>query len=261
MENTNTVKNERLENLYLAARNARAISDEKAAIKHYEEISAMEPNSWEALFYLAILKTNTIQYGEIANAAIGVTNCLPKVFELIRTTIEDKQEQKQAVKEVVNQCSSTTAWLIKVNGNYFNALTQQKNISFNVFTAAMNMDSKRHARYESAQRMVNIGNIMCYCGNLVEKCFGMSDAYYRDMAVDCWKALLATHFEHIKAYQVAVFNDETIQKFAAKIRQYDAAYKVPQIKATEKRNYTIKGLLLVAAVLILTLLWYWWIWN
>lgn len=260
MEGNTIANNERLDNLYQAARNARAISDEQAAIKHYEEIITMEPNSWEALFYLAVLKTNTIKYGEIANAAIGVTNCLPKVFELIQTTIQDEQAKKNAVKEVYRQCSSTVSWLIKVSGNYYNALTK-KDVSFNVFVAAMNMDSKRHARYESAQRMVNIGNILCYCGNLIEKCFGLSDADYRAMAVDCWKAMMALHFEHIKIYKVAVFNDETIQKFAAKIRQYDAAYEVPKIKATEKRNYAIKAILLAVGVGVLTFLWYWWVWN
>ena len=72
--------NEKLQNLFIAARNARDTSDIDTAIRHYEEISAIEPNNWEAFFYLVVLKTNTVKYGEISNAAISVINCIPKVF-------------------------------------------------------------------------------------------------------------------------------------------------------------------------------------
>lgn len=252
-------QNEKLQNLFTAARNARETSDEQTAIKHYEEITAIEPNSWEALFYLAVLKTNTVKYGEISNAAIGVTNCLPKVFQLINTTLQEEQEKKAAVQEVKKQCVNTAVWLLKVSGNYYNALTKS-DPTFSAFGAAMKMDQKRHARYESAQRAVNIGNIICVCGNLIESTFGLQDAFYQNLAVDCWKGMLTVHFEHIKVYKVAVFNDETVQKFSAKVKQYDATYEVPDIKPTEKRNYTIAGILLAAGVFVGVLLWYWWIW-
>lgn len=237
------MENEKLKNLFTAARNARDTSDGTTAIKHYEQISALDPNNWEAIFYLSVLKTNTIKYGEISNAAIAVQNCLPKVFELIKTTIDDENTKKKAVKEVVNQCSDTAAWLIRASGEYYNSITQN-DPSFSVMTTAMNMDTKRHARYDSAQRMAKIGNIFCVCGNCIESVFGTVDEFYNRLAVDCWKAMLISHFEHIKIYKVPVFNDESIQKIARKIQKFDPSYEVPNIKPTEKRDYAIKGIII-----------------
>ena len=74
-----TIVNEnkdKLDKLFQAARNARDTGDVDTAIKHYKEISALEPNDWEALFYLVILKTKTVVYGEISNVAISVCNCI-----------------------------------------------------------------------------------------------------------------------------------------------------------------------------------------
>lgn len=239
---------EKISNLFTAARNARETGDDVTAVKHYEEISALEPNNWEALFYLTILKTNTVKYGEISNAAASVSNCLQKVFELINTTIGDEESKKKAVKEVKNQCSITAAWLIRASGNYYNSITK-KDPSFSIMVAAMNMDAKRHARYDSAQRMVQIGNILCVCGNSIETIFGVADEFYKKLAVDCWKEMLICHFEHIKLYKVAVFNDESIQKYSAKIKKFDSSYEIPDIKPTEKRDYTIKGIIITLIAL------------
>ena len=51
---------EELKNLYQAARTAREASDAGTALKHYEKISTLDPNSWEATFYLVTLKCHSI---------------------------------------------------------------------------------------------------------------------------------------------------------------------------------------------------------
>ena len=251
---------DKLKKLFVAARNARDTGDAQTAIKHYEEISAIEPNSWEALFYLVILKTQTIKYGEISNAAISVCNCIPKVFKLINTTIEDEKEKKVIVKEVVNQSLQTAAWLVKVSGNYYNELTSN-DISLSLITAAVRADSKRKARYESAQRMVNIGNIMCICGNSIEINFGLTDEFYQQLAVNCWKEMLNTHFCHIQYYKVAVFNEESIAKYGEKIKKFEPTYEISNLKATEKSSYAIKAILIALGALAVSALWCWWIWS
>ena len=108
-----------LKNLYLAARNARETSDDDSAIRHYENISAKDPNSWESLFYLVVLKTNSIKNSEITSAAVSVSSCLPKVFELINTTIDSEEEKKKAVKEVIEQCFVTATWLTSASHNFY----------------------------------------------------------------------------------------------------------------------------------------------
>lgn len=251
--------NDKLQKLFIAARNARDTSDIDTAIKHYEEISALEPNNWEAFFYLVILKTNTVRNGEISNAAVSIINCLPKVFELIIETIKNDEDKKRVVKEVVEQCYETTVWLETASYNFYNNLTTN-DLSFSLISAAVNMDAKRKARYESAKRMVNIGNIMCLCGNSIESVFGIEDEFYKNLAVKSWKKMIDVHFEHIKRCKVAVFSEESIQKFSAKIKKHDYSFEVPNIKPTEKRNYTIIGILIALAVLGISVFWYWWIW-
>lgn len=248
---------EQLENLFTAARNARATLDSETAIKHYEEISALQPNSWEALFYLAVLKTNNIKYGEISNAAISIQNCLPRVFELINETIDDELLKKNAIKEVVNQCENTASWLKSVSGAYYDALTKQKNISVSILDVAMNMDSKRNARYESVERMSKVGNILCLCGNLIENIFGLKDKFYNELAIECWKEMLNYHFEHIKTYKVAMFDNASVQRFTEKIKSFDSSYEVPNIKPTEVRDYTIKGIIIALISLGIGLLIAW----
>lgn len=259
MEIQGLSREERLENLFIAARNARETGDEKTAIKHYEDISAIAPNSWEALFYLAVLKTNTIKYGEISNAAVGVCNCLPKVFELINTTIEDEKEKKDAVAEVQEQCGNTAAWLIRASGNYYNSLTRN-DVSFSILVAAARMDAKRHARYESAQRAVKIADVLLVCGNCIEATFGLNDAFYQDLAIDCWEAALQVHVGHVQNYKVAVYDEEKVKRISAKIQKYDSSYETPTVKATEKRDYTVAAIALMVVAFVVVFLWYWWIW-
>ena len=256
IENENAVK---LEKLFKAARNARDTSDAKTAIKHYEEISMLEPNSWEALFYLVILKTETVKYGEISNSAISVLNCLPKVFEIVNNTITDETKKKEIVREIVDQCNETTVWLVTVSGKYYNELTSN-NLSFDLMTAAVRADAKRNARYESAKRMANIGNIMCICGNLIEQYFDLNDVFYQNLAVKCWKGMLDTHFGHIQYYKVAVFNEESIAKIGAKIKRFEPAYEISNLKATEKSSYAIKAILIALGVFALSALWCLWFW-
>lgn len=260
MENQDLSREERLENLFIAARNARETSDEETAIKHYEAISTLAPNNWEALFYLVVLKTKNIKYGEISNAAISVSNCLPKVFELINTTIDDEQKKKEAVAEVEEQCGETAGWLVRASGNFYNNITQN-DPDFSLITLAVRMDAKRHARYESAQRAVFIGNMLRVCGDCIESVFGLEDTFYQELAVDCWEAMMLLHTGHIKQYKVAVFNDETVKLICDKIRRYDASFEMPKIKATEKRDYAVKLILMVLAGLAVGVLGYLWLWS
>lgn len=53
----------------------------------------------------------------------------------------------------------------------FNKGRGGKDLTFSVIEAGVNMDAKRKAKYESAQRLVNIGNIMCCCSNAIQLVF------------------------------------------------------------------------------------------
>ena len=256
-------QNERLEKLFQAARNARETSDDATALKHYEEISTMSPDSWEAMFYLVVLKTNKITNGEIASAAISVQNCLPKVFELIKSTISDIEEQKKAVKEVIDQCYETAMWLTTASENFYKSVTQGNGTMAmtGIFGAATSLDATAKARNESSDRSGKIGNIMCLCGNLIEQFFDMNDKFYSDIAVACWKRLIDVHFNHIKFCKAAVYSQESLVKFADKIKKYDPSYELSELKATANRNNIILGVALVGVALAIGIIYALWIGN
>lgn len=188
-----------LENLYQAARNAREAGDEDSAIKTYESISAIDPNSWEALFYRTILRTESITYGEIENAAVSVSNCIPKVFDLISSNME-KDEMKAAVKEVITQCRST-AYRLLTGSNDFNKSLNNSNMASAIVTAlivggrsngALVADAMGEAgnNMENINRCKKIITIMQVCGSYIEKYFDMKDADYRKYAAWSWKSYI-----------------------------------------------------------------------
>lgn len=258
METLSQNGNNKLEKLFIAARNARDTSDADTAIKHYEEISALEPNSWEALFYLVILKTDTIKNSEISNAATSITNCIPKVFELINTVVGDQQIKKECVKEVVDECIKRAKCLAVMSDNFCADINQIYNVSFSLTTALMNSSKKYTNKTESASRYCNIAFILTKCGDSIEQIFGLNDEVYRKLAVQAWKESLALHVAHCEKYKIAVFNDEHIQKQTNKIRKYDESFTLPNVKTTGSRNFIIKFaviFLLLCAAAVLYGLW------
>lgn len=219
-----------LKKLYQAARNAMEASDDKSALRHYESISAKDPNSWEALFYLVILKTYSITNGEIESAAISISNSLPKVFELINETIDNDSNKKEAVREVVEQCHVTANWLTGASHNFYKSLTKGNGVIAltGVSGAISSLTSTDSALNEEANRWVSIANIMCNCGNYIEKYFNMNDKDYKELAIKSWKAMLDFETEYVSLHKTRahLFNEDTLIRFSTKIHQYDPSYEI-----------------------------------
>lgn len=231
-----------LNNLYQAARNALEADDSESALRHYANISAKDPNSWEALFYLVVLKTNSIKNGEISSAAISVSNCLPKVFELISETIEDDEEKKEAVEEIVDQCYSTASWLTSASHSFCNSMTEGNGMIALAGVSGMitSVNSTRKEIEEDSSRCCTIANIMCHCGNYIEDYFDMNDEDYREYAVISWKNMmdLDTNFGYYHK-NCHIFNTESLERFSAKIHRYDPSYEIYD-KKKKTREYNLK---------------------
>jgi len=216
-------RTEELKKLYQAARNARETSDDESAIRHYESISAKDPDSWEALFYLVVLKTNSIKNSQIASSAINVSNCLPKVFTLIKENIGDEQARKEAVWEVVQQCQETATWLTSASHNFYKSMTKGNGVMAltGIFSAISSATSTLTELSEDTERCVAIANIMCYCGNYIEEIFGMEDEDYCGYAVWSWKQMMDFHTDYQKVHSTqTLFDNESVSRFTEKIRKY-----------------------------------------
>ena len=162
-------KEDELSNLYIAARNATQAGDDTSALSYYRQIATIEPNSWEALLYTVILGLSNIRNGEIESAAAKITNCLPKVFQLISTNITNEQEKKDAIRNVIDVCTEKVTWLI---------------------TAAKNFRKLRNGSDMSTPLLIYgepYTSILKDCGDIIKATFNMSDNDYKELVVMCWK--------------------------------------------------------------------------
>ena len=212
-----------VEKLLQAARNARETGDDESAIRHYERVSAMEPDNWEALFYLVVLRTNEITNGQIRSAAIGVSNCLPKIFELINEKLADVNEKKAAVWEVVQQCEETAQWLTSASHNYYKTSTKGDGLMAltGLFGAISSANSVVTSLNEDNERCVAAANIMFCCGNYISAVFDMNDEDFSGFAVWSWKQTLDFHTDYRQVHKTqTLFDEDSVQRLTAYINQY-----------------------------------------
>lgn len=174
--------------MYQAARNAMDAGDAASAIKQYENITAIDPNSWEAIFYLVILKTNTIKNGEIENAAISIANCVPKVLTPIANEIPNGKERKEAVKEVIEECYNRSVGLMSASQNFCNSLNSGERVSAIAggvaggLSVASDLLSGGNNIAEHYARCKKIMTIMSSCGENMQMMLDMDDDDYKKMS-------------------------------------------------------------------------------
>lgn len=221
-----------IENLYKAARNARSTSDYSNALKHYEKISAMEPDSWEAMFYSVVLKTESIKNGEISSAAVNVSNCLHKIFELVKNNCKAIQDKKKAIKEITNQCYNTSSWLYNASQNYYKSVTKGNGVMAltGVVGALSSFGSMSNALSEHSARCVDIANILINCGNEIEEYFDMNDNDYKQCALLSWKKALDLNSDYHKEHGSDFINPDDLKKFSTIVHKYDSSYEIIEKK-------------------------------
>lgn len=212
-----------LENLIKAARNAREAEDADSALKHYEKINALDPDNWEAVFYLVALKAYSYKYGEIKSIAISVSNALPKVFELIDTSLSNDEDKKEATWEVLQECQSIAESLIYSSHDFYKSVTKGNGILSltGVFGAVTGISSTLSEIDEDAERCVAAANIMFYCGNYISDIFDMNDGDFCYHAVWAWKNAINFHKEFQTVHKNrALFDDESVRRLTDYINEH-----------------------------------------
>lgn len=212
-----------LEKLYLAAHNAKEISDYATALRHYENISSKDPDSWEALFYLVILKTNSIKNGEISSAALSVSNCLNSVFRLIKTNVTEDDERKKCVKEVIDQCMETSSGLSLASQSFYKSLTKGNGLIAltGIIGAVSSLGATANALLENQTRYSFIADIMRVCGDEIERNFGLKDNDYKGYAVSSWKHMLEFDSAYKNMHGAHIFEVIKLEKYVNKIKEYE----------------------------------------
>lgn len=227
-----------IKKLYQAARNARDASDNVTALKHYEAISAKDPNSWEALLYLSILKTNSIKNGEINSVAINVANSVYQVFQLINDYVTDEEDKINAIKEVLDQYYETASWLTSASNSFYKTMTKGNGMMALTGLSGMisSLSSTGNSLIENSERCFNIATIMINCGDAIEYYFNMEDDIYKKYAVWAWKKSIKFNSDYKEKFSSNIFSDETLQRISSDIKKYNPNYKSDTDKETEKSS-------------------------
>ena len=206
---------EDLDKLYQVARDAMKATDTLTAMRNYGIISRRDPNSWEAVFYLAILKTKNIMNLEILPSAINVANSVKRVFTLIKEYAPEDTDKKAAVKEVIEQCYETATYLTGASNNFYKSVAKTNGIMAlaGVRGVVRGVSSAGKALSENQNRCYNIANIMYCCGNAIEVTFGFDDEDYKKYAIWSWEKMLQFDADYKKLHGSNLFNKETLDKY------------------------------------------------
>lgn len=233
---------EELKNLYQAARTAREASDAGTALKHYEKISTLDPNSWEATFYLVTLKCHSITNAQIASAANKITNSLKTVFSMVSTNLTDDEEKKKAVKEIALEVISTSIWLSNASYNFFKSVTKGDGLVVSSLTggiggAISSINHSGKATDEDQSRQLAIANMVLHTGDCVSDYCDMNNGYYQNIAVRCWERGLEMNNEFKAIHGIELFAKDGILGIITEIKKYKHDYEAPTTSKTNNGCY------------------------
>lgn len=206
---------EELEKLYKAARNARETSNYDTATKHYQTISEKDPNSWEALLYLATLQTKVVKNGEITLVAYSVLNCISTVIALIKENIKDEDKTKEAIKEVSDEITLTSISLFYAATSFYKSIV---------------MISGVNQLTESKERCLTIVKSLERLGNEIESNYNMTDEFYKNLALEAWKCIFTLSEYYKKTIGTYTLEDNYINSINNKIKKYDTSFVAPEKK-------------------------------
>ena len=210
--------NEKLKNLYQAARQARDSNDSESAARYYGLIIQEEPNSWEAVFYHTYYRAMETTIMNIASAGDSVRNCLPTVFSLVSQNISDMPSRKLAISEI---CLRVTALCQILESSARSTFKSSFESAGTLTDLQMSYFKTYHTRLES------VINLIWVLGDLIEKNYPQ-DSDMQKLAVNSWK-------EGIKYWtsDYLLFDDRNHKKqivetgYAAKVRKYEPSYTIP----------------------------------
>lgn len=209
----NTVK---VSNLYTLARRAVQAGNWNAAHSYYESILLEEPGSWEAVLLTPCTqregkRTDLLEYG------IHMMNSIPQALELIKQTVPEEQ-QLDAVKYVAHCCRNYSSWIAE---NVEDQLRYyfQNNITNDV---SRWLDSY----YVAADITYTVGQYILFY-------FSAVDNEYEELITKSIETAINLLEEYVcgSGFLIGVSKkkaNEKIQKYAAKIKSYNAFYQVPE---------------------------------
>lgn len=214
MENTDMSNNianldnsNELKNLFQLARQARDNNENKLAYKYYSMISDIDPDSWEAVLYLADYTMLRCQPSEIESASKNFVESIRTVLAMIKNLVENRDEQILAVKE--------TAHCIHSTSEHF----------FNLGALLVLSESEKAVAYRCCNEAYHI---LLMLGDIMDEKFGDYEELHEEI-VKIWRSGIG----NIKSigHMFDILPDEnierTVQEHTSKIHKHDSSYQPP----------------------------------
>lgn len=188
-------------NLYHLARRARLENDEVNAAKYYSLVLEDDPKNWEASFYSVYYSAIQTNIAGISSAAYRIAKCVPTTLLLIKESIKNTDDIRNAVAAVVGSVHDAATALF---GGAMSHYKQFPNVS--------------NANNEKIERVNSIIAMLFITGNTIEAMFGDDTKLCASTACECWK----TGFTCYESCNMPA--PSGAEEHIEKIRKYEPSY-------------------------------------
>ena len=210
-------KSSELENLYEIARRARNDGNHENAVSYYEKVLALDPNSWEATYFILLERGYQTTIGNIRNAVVRVNNTLDTCLDLIKKHVTEKGQIIEAIHTMGATLCSFCSAMANAAVNHYNGIDYQIQANY---------------RGECIGRVDACALARKYFADLLEDGF----QEYREDLKDCisggWKDCITYS---LKTWNIANQQNKEIvvnrvNALALKIKKLNPAYRAPEFK-------------------------------
>lgn len=205
----------KLENLYTLARRAVQGGDWASAHAYYKSILPEDPNSWEAVFF-AVCAQREGKVTDLTSYGIRMMNSIPQALELIKKNVPESQ-QYDAVKCVADCSKNYSSWM---------AENAEDRLQYN-FRNNSTGDSPRwvDTLHVAADILYTVGTYTLFY-------FSAADDRYEKLITTSLESGMNLLNQYVlsSGYLIGYSKTKTkdkIQKYADKIKSYNASYQAP----------------------------------
>ena len=219
---------EKLNNLYVLARQARESNDSENAIKYYEMIRQEDPKNWEAFFFFVYYRAteNTRDYSK---TALSLTSCIKTVFNMIKNTSDSEDDKKTHVSEVAKHVLNIGTILGRAARHSFDvAGTKHPLLNENLIASAARI----------GEDVLKVADLFLSCADLIERDYSEDIEFVRKNACELWKSGI-----EIWKYTYSIYDDHASRynrmknTYVPKIAKYDSNYEFAAPSYTSYHSY------------------------
>ena len=221
-----------LSNLYKLARRAKEINNATDALKYYNQILKMDPDSWEAQFYVLYFKAISSPIMDISSESVIFANFIPSIFSMVNNHVS-KDKQNEVIIEIAEKTIDLSLMLFHTTKDNRFRIFEGNVENANKITKDTTIDGEKINVYKYENHYLlayvnNISSIKAILYTLGDNLISLYGDTYKDLAVKSWKEGIIMHKAYIKYIWLNKDSEEIIKSYADKIKNYEPDYKIPR---------------------------------